>query len=208
MDLLSIKCQLFCYSWQPDEWVPVSQSTYTPLSLPMVLTLGTNTKQQMAQREQLFSIQKQCQIQNSIMHQWIQKPFMWKVLSVTSTSVPLLFVSTKPLQGFFLRESHFFKIISTGVLCSILISTQNGETIFKADSLRMCQHWSQHTSTLPLKIVCQKFFPILIYMLINLMNNIAVSVLNGLPKNFSKEKLLKEIKVQPKSPIQMTQVGV
>lgn len=45
-------------------------------------------------------------------------------------------------------------------------------------------------------------------MLINLMNNIVGSVLNGLPKNFSKEKLLKEIKVQPKSPIQMTQVGV
>lgn len=98
----------------------------------------------MAQRYQLIAIHKQCHIQNSIMHKWIQKPFVQEVLSATFTSVPLLFVPKKkePLQWFFLFKlphliiKHWDALLSTN-------DHMKCKNNMKADNLSSCQHWSQ-----------------------------------------------------------------
>lgn len=98
----------------------------------------------MAQRYQLIAIHEQCHIQNSIMHKWIQKPFVQEVLSATFTSVPLLFVLKKknPFSDSFwvklphLIIKHWDALLST----NDHIKCKNN---MEADNLSSCQHWSQ-----------------------------------------------------------------
>ena len=149
----------------------------------------------MAQRYQLFSIQEQRHIQNSIMHKWIQKPFVQK------------FYQLPPhLCLYYLYQQNLFRDSFWGKLLPLIIKPW-GALLNTNDHIKWknnIEGWQpEHLPTLipeypnhlPWKYWCEIFFLILIYRLIKFrFNFVGYYWGNRLLRKYPKEKLLKKIK--------------